>query len=108
MINLTTGMGMTIYRALCTELALVLAEEGAPATQPVPAPALVPVPVSERLPQPEDCNGEGKCWWFSPPACGPHEIRPCWTFDLETLEGDTHWLPHWALPLPAKPEASDG
>jgi hypothetical protein len=63
-------------------------------------PAIEPVPVSERLPGPEDCDAEGRCWWFSPPACGPHTIRPCWTFDSETLEGDTHWLPHWALPVP--------
>jgi hypothetical protein len=73
---------------------------------PAPAPVVVPVPVSERLPQSEDCDGEGRCWWFSPPACGPHKIRPCWTFDSETVEGDTHWLPHWALPLSAaQPEA---
>jgi hypothetical protein len=65
-------------------------------------PAIEPVPVSERLPGPEDCDAEGRCWWFSPPACGPHTIRPCWTFDSETLEGDTHWLPHWALPVPKR------
>jgi hypothetical protein len=63
-------------------------------------PAIEPVPVSERLPGPEDCDEKGRCWWFSPPACGPNTIRPCWTFDSETLEGDTHWLPHWALPVP--------
>jgi hypothetical protein len=63
-------------------------------------PAIEPVTVSERLPRPEDCDAEGRCWWFSPPACGPHTIRPCWTFDSETLEGDTHWLPRWALPVP--------
>jgi len=64
-------------------------------------PAIEPVPVSERLPGPEDCDGDGRCWWFSPPACGPHTIRPCWTFDSETLEGDTHWLPWHALPVPS-------
>jgi hypothetical protein len=26
-------------------------------------PAIQPVPVSERLPGPEDCDGEGRCWW---------------------------------------------
>jgi hypothetical protein len=70
-------------------------------------PAIEPVPVSERLPGPEDCDGEGRCWWFSPPACGPHTIRLCWTFDSETLEGDTHWLPRWALPVPVV-EGADG
>jgi hypothetical protein len=68
---------------------------------------LKPVPVSERLPGPEDCDAEGRCWWFSPPACGPHTIRPCWTFDSETLEGDTHWLPRRALPVPGV-EGADG
>jgi hypothetical protein len=63
-------------------------------------PAIEPVPVSERLPGPEDCDAAGRCWWFSPPAWGPRTIRPCWTFDSETLEGDTHWLPRWALPVP--------
>jgi hypothetical protein len=63
-------------------------------------PAIEPVPVNERLPGPKDCDAEGRCWWFSPPACGPRTIRPCWTFDSEILEGDTHWLPHWALPVP--------
>ena len=70
-------------------------------------PAIEPVPVAERLPGPEDCDAEGRCWWFSPPACGPHTIRPCWTFDSETLEGDTHWLPHWALPVPRVKGADD-
>jgi hypothetical protein len=69
------------------------------------APAIEPVPTSERQPGPEDCDAEGRCWWFSPPACGPHTIRPCWTFDSETLEGDTHWLPHWALPMPVVEDA---
>jgi hypothetical protein len=64
-------------------------------------PAIEPVPVSERPPGPKDCDAGGRCWWFSPPACGPCTIRPCWIFDSETLEGDTHWLPHWALPVPA-------
>jgi hypothetical protein len=70
-------------------------------------PAIEPVAVSERLPGPEDCDAEGRCWWFSPPACGPHTIRPCWTFDSETLEGDTYWLAHWALPVPVV-EGADG
>jgi hypothetical protein len=82
------------YRAwLAHALALVWAVGRRPTTEPVP--------VSERLPGPEDCDAEGRCWWFSPPACGPHKIRPCWTLDSETMEGDTHWLPHHALPIPA-------
>jgi len=82
----------------------LIAEARAALAQPEPQgpsrPAIEPVPVAERLPGPEECDAEGRCWWFSPPACGPHTIRPCWTFDSETLEGDTHWLPRWALPVP--------
>jgi len=78
-----------------------------------PAPAVVPVEkgpvaVSERLPDPRpeseggDCDAEGRCWWFSPPAFGAHKIRlrSCWTLDSETMEGDTHWRPASAIPLP--------
>jgi hypothetical protein len=56
-------------------------------------PAIEPVPVSERLPGPEDCDAEGKCWWFD---------RECdtWSFNEGRLEEETHWAPHWALPVP--------
>jgi hypothetical protein len=63
-------------------------------------PAPEPVSVAERLPTAADCDAEGRCWWFTFPACGPHKIRPCWTLDSGFMEGDTHWLPHWALPVP--------
>jgi hypothetical protein len=63
-------------------------------------PAVVPVAVSERLPGEGDCDAEGRCWWFTAPACGPHKIRPCWTLDSEVMEGDSHWLPAHAIPLP--------
>ena len=29
-------------------------------------PAIQPVPVSERLPDPEECDAEGGCWWWHP------------------------------------------
>jgi hypothetical protein len=64
------------------------------------SPAPEPVSVAERLPTAADCDAEGRCWWFTFPACGPHKIRPCWTLDSGFMEGDTHWLPHWALPVP--------
>jgi hypothetical protein len=59
-------------------------------------PAIEPVPVSERLPGPEDCDAEGRCWWWDEDddMWRLSEHRPwllCWT----------HWLPHWALPVPA-------
>jgi hypothetical protein len=70
-------------------LRAVLARWGAPAAQPVP--------VSERLPGPEDCDAEGCCW-----AIGErgnwmcvHVIGRSWSNPIYT-----HWLPHWALPVP--------
>jgi hypothetical protein len=58
-------------------------------------PAIEPVLVSERLPGPEDCDAEGRCWWWDEDddMWRLSEHRPwllCWT----------HWLPHWALPVP--------
>jgi hypothetical protein len=58
-----------------------------------------PVPVSERLPGPEDCDAEGRCWWLA-----LHQSWPC----LYLMKADialaaavaTHWLPTHALPLP--------
>jgi hypothetical protein len=60
-------------------------------------PAIQPVPVSERLPGPDDCDAEGCCW-----AIGErgnwmcvHVIGRSWSNPIYT-----HWLPHWALPVP--------
>jgi hypothetical protein len=55
-----------------------------------------PVPVAERLPEPEDCDGEGWCWMYEPDGVwwqvliGAPHIMPSLT----------HWLPHNALPVP--------
>jgi hypothetical protein len=62
-------------------------------------PAIQPVPVSERLPGPEDLDSEGLCWWWS------RDITAwCLCFAYLVADGDssewTHWLPHWALPVP--------
>jgi hypothetical protein len=60
-------------------------------------PAIEPVPVSWRLPGPEDCDAEGLCWWWS------RDITAwclCFAADGDSSEW-THWLPHWALPVPA-------
>ena len=61
-------------------------------------PAIEPVPVSERLPGPEDCDEEGLCWWWDP-DCRQTEA---WCRGLsEYASGSySHWLPHWALPVP--------
>jgi hypothetical protein len=62
-------------------------------------PAITPIPVSERLPEPEDCDAEGRCWvtdrsdgqkWFA-----------TWIYEsAHYTNGSTHWLPAHALPLP--------
>ena len=58
-----------------------------------------PVPVSERLPGPEDCDAEGRCWWGSP--CG-YITGATWFLRTVAMRKtwDTHWLPANALPLP--------
>jgi|688.fasta_scaffold773124_2 hypothetical protein len=62
-----------------------------------------PVAVSERLPGPEDCDAEGRCWWFVP---GDEERPGAWYLDGQPpareirFYGNTHWLPHHALPTP--------
>lgn len=70
----------------------VLAKYG---TTPVPTP----VPVSERLPEPEDCDAMGRCWWFCPPDF--MELRSHATAESAFVAGATHWLPANSLPLPA-------
>jgi hypothetical protein len=51
-----------------------------------------PVPVSERLPGPEDCDAEGRCWWWD----GEWGLVEPRFADFRT----THWLPAHALPTP--------
>ena len=53
----------------------------------------------ERLPGPEDCDGEGRCyawdayWWLVRSAVLEED-------DTGAGEGYTHWLPANALPVP--------
>jgi hypothetical protein len=65
-------------------------------------PTIKPVPVAERLPEAEDCDAEGKCWWFCPAAILPNGQCAYWC--LAPADGArswfTHWLPHHALPVP--------
>ena len=72
---------------------------------------LQPIPVSERLPGPEDCDGQGMCWWWHPshresdaPEGWMQRPRE-WGFVRVRYISDgalvcTHWLPAHALPLP--------
>ena len=80
----------------------VLARWGRPTPQPVAA--------SERLPEPEDCDAEGRCWgWWTDPMSEYWEyvgvsapIEPYGSYIPRA--GHTHWLPANALPTPeAKP-----
>jgi hypothetical protein len=78
--------------------------------------SIEPVPVSERLPKPEDCDAEGRCWWWivDQPGEFPHWIHA--PIEAQSWAGysATHklvlvhrgriglavWLPHHALPVP--------
>ena len=42
------------------------------------SPQPEPVAVTERLPEPEDCDGKGRCWIFDP---GDHVSGPVWAFE---------------------------
>lgn len=58
-------------------------------------PAIQPVPASERLPGPENKTTDDECWFWDP-------ISGCWFLLPGSPLNDhyTHWLPHWALPVP--------
>jgi hypothetical protein len=76
--------------------------EAQPEPQGPSRPAIEPVLVSERLPGPTDCDAEGQCWWWDEDddMWRLSEHRPwllCWT----------HWLPRWALPVPAPANTID-
>ena len=67
-------------------------------------PTPQPVAVSERLPGPEDCDEQGRCWMFG-------YVEGDWRLISATNSGIpklkycfSHWLPANALPTPeAKP-----
>jgi hypothetical protein len=67
--------------------------------------AAAPVPVSERLPGPEDCDEQGRCW------LGGHQMgngTPTWLLGYPAWAErfpDVHrfWLPAHALPTPEAP-----
>ena len=64
-----------------------------------------PIPVSERLPGPEDCDAEGKCWWWYPPV--PEQTYGYWAHEDDAVperavdEQPSHWLPANALSQPS-------
>lgn len=69
-------------------------------------PAIEPVPVSERLPGPEDCDEQGRCWLWER-DCGYNGrkwalVDRAWSLSQsdEDLSVYTHWLPANAIPTP--------
>ena len=60
-------------------------------------PAIKPVPVTERLPGPEDCDAEGRCFVWD-------WLATEWRFlERNVFEygwEDAYWLPAHALPVP--------
>ena len=69
-----------------------------------PTPTIQPVPVSDP-PGPEDCDAEGRCWLHGPHLLGDEAAwvygYPAWAQRFTDVY--SHWLPHWALPVPSSP-----
>jgi hypothetical protein len=66
-------------------------------------PTIQPVSVAERLPVPEDCDAEGRCWLFHVgiDCIGDwHQRAPYPKAISYQFFRITHWLPHHALPTP--------
>jgi hypothetical protein len=64
--------------------------------------ALQPISVTERLPGPEDCDAEGRCW-----AWKLDDEDDAWHLELREWINSpwtTHWLPAHALPQPFCPD----
>ena len=64
-----------------------------------------PVAVSERLPEPDDCDEQGRCWAWLPFDLDEEEDGDTWRLTPskwlpESWERWTHWLPANALPTP--------
>jgi hypothetical protein len=69
-----------------------------------PNSSMQPIPVSERLPRPEDCDAEGRCWWWYPPV--PEQTYGYWAHEDDAVperavdEQPSHWLPANVLSQP--------
>jgi hypothetical protein len=69
-------------------------------------PAVEPVPVSERLPGPEDCDDQGRCWLLDRPRKNGPAAWMLRRPDDGMLLLFIAWAPHWAIPVPQ--EGADG
>jgi hypothetical protein len=67
-------------------------------------PTIEPLPVAERLPGPEDCDAEGRCWWLTLAVADGGRGGYSTFWELTTFKAAvrcaSHWLPHNALPVP--------
>jgi len=63
-------------------------------------PAVEPVPVAERLPGPEDCDDQGRCWWLDRPLKNGPAHWMLRRQDDGLLIPFIAWAPHWAIPVP--------
>ena len=59
-------------------------------------PTIQPVPVAERLPEVEDCDADGFCWFW--------DLEWSRWQPGEQDQSCTHWLPAHALPIPTSQE----
>jgi hypothetical protein len=69
-------------------------------------PAVEPVPVAERLPGPEDCDDQGRCWWLDRPLKNGPAHWMLRRQDDGLLIPFIAWAPHWAIPV--QQEGADG
>ena len=65
-----------------------------------------PVPVSDP-PGPEDCDAEGRCWLRGKIEGDWRLLNPANTGVLLLKYCFSHWLPHWALPVPEQEADGD-
>ena len=62
--------------------------------------AVEPVPFAELQPRQEDCDAQGKCWWFGNLTRGQKH----WFYASGDGGWTQHWLPYWAISSPATRE----
>jgi hypothetical protein len=74
------------------------------------SPLCIPTPISvnDRLPGPEDCDVDGRCWCFTP----REDLDDILIFHSRWIlsklqEFDTHWLPHYAIQIPTYTETTN-
>jgi hypothetical protein len=70
-------------------------------------PAVEPVPVAERVPGPEDCDGQGRCWWLDRPLKNGPAAWMLRRQDDGLLIPFIAWAPHWAIPVPQEGPMAD-